>query len=339
MRKVFIIVFVIIGDLIGAGFASGQEIYSFFFSYGTKGILGLLLMSLLIAILTNKSLKLICEREIDTYNEFLGIFIKNDKLTRIINIILNILLVITFYIMIAGFGAYFKQEIGISKIIGSIILAVLCFIIFLTNVKGVLKVSEYVVPILIVCIFIVGVKAICTTDIEDIYIPVIKKGWFLSTIIYCSYNLILLIPVLIPLRKQINRNTHIKYISALTGVIVFALSIIIFTLLTKADTDLAKLEMPIVYVIRTQFTELNKIYTFIMLSSIFTTAISIGIGILQNASKNKKSYTHSVIFLCITSLLVSNFGFSKLINFAYPLFGYIGIAQIVLILSKNVCKK
>ena len=35
------VVFVIIGTLIGAGFASGQEIYAFFYSFGIKGIYGI----------------------------------------------------------------------------------------------------------------------------------------------------------------------------------------------------------------------------------------------------------------------------------------------------------
>ena len=34
MKNIIKIVFVIIGTLVGAGFASGKEIYSFFFIYG-----------------------------------------------------------------------------------------------------------------------------------------------------------------------------------------------------------------------------------------------------------------------------------------------------------------
>ena len=97
--------------------------------------------------------------------------------------------------------------------------------------------------------------------------------------------------------------------------------------------------MPIVYIIRTFYSKFKTIYAFIILSSIFTTAISIGTGLLQNISKNKKSYSQFVAFMCITSLLVSNIGFSKLVNFVYPFFGYIGIIQIWLILTKNICKK
>ena len=37
-KNIMKIVFVIIGTMIGAGFASGQEIYLFFFSYGLEGV-------------------------------------------------------------------------------------------------------------------------------------------------------------------------------------------------------------------------------------------------------------------------------------------------------------
>lgn len=339
MKENLVIIFVIIGALIGAGFASGQEIYSFFYSYGLKGLLGITVMSILMSILIYKSLKMICEKKVDNYQEFLKIFIKNEKIVKMINTILNILLLVTFYIMIAGFGAYFEQELGMPKIIGSILLTIMCFAVFLTSIKGVLKVSEYLIPVLITFIIIIGIKSMSTIDITHLEIPTIKKGWLLSGITYCSYNLILLIPVLISLRNHIKKQEDIKYISIFSGVIILILSSIIFILLTKADRDLSLLEMPVVYIIRTQFTQFHTIYAFTILAAIFTTAISIGIGFLKNIKTKKISYPQLVSLMCISSLIISDFGFSKLINIAYPLFGYIGIIQIILILSKNICKK
>ena len=45
MKEAFSIVLVIIGAIIGAGFPSGQEIYSFFYLYGKFGIYGIFLMT------------------------------------------------------------------------------------------------------------------------------------------------------------------------------------------------------------------------------------------------------------------------------------------------------
>ncbi len=339
MREIFSIVLVIIGALIGAGFASGQEIYSFFYSYGVIGLIGLIITCSLISITIYKSLKIIYQNKINNYDEFLKIFIKNEKVTKAINIVLNILLLVTFYIMIAGFGAYFEQEIGINRILGSALLAFMTAIVFFTSVKGVLKVSEYIVPVLILFIVIIGGMNLLSTQAAT-ELPIMKKGWILSSISYCSYNMILLIPVLISLRKQITKEQNIKYIAIISGILMIIMSVMIYMLLMKSDVEISTLEMPIVYIIRTFFAKFKIIYAFIILSSIFTTAISIGIGFLQNISKNKKSYTQFVIFMCITSLIISNFGFSKLVNFVYPLFGYLGIIQIILILRKKTyCKK
>ena len=207
-------------------------------------------------------------------------------------------------------------------------------IVFFTSVKGVMKVSEYIVPLLIIFIIIIGGTNLLTIN-SNAEVLCIKKGWLLSSVIYCSYNIILLIPVLISIRKQITKKENIKYISILCGIFMIIMSLMLYVLLMRANVELASLEMPIVYVIRTFFKSFKTIYAFIILMSIFTTAISIGIGLLQNISNDRRRYTQSVIFMCITSLIVSNFGFSKLVNLMYPFFGYIGIIQLIYIINKK----
>ena len=334
MIEVISITLVIIGALIGAGFASGQEIFSFFYIYGKNGIYGILIMSILIGIFIYKSLKIIYQKQVYNYNDFLNLFIKNTKIRNVILWIVNVLLLVSFYIMVAGFGAYFEQEIGINIIIGSIVLNLLCVIVFFSNIKGVLKASNLIVPFLIFFIFFIGIKNIVQIRTIDFY--QMKNNWILSMLIYNSYNFILLMPVLISLKKQITKEKNIKKVSILVTIIILILSINIFFLLLNANIkEIENQEMPIVYIISNYFNKYKKIYAFIVLASIFTTAISVGIGFLQNISKNSNSYPQFVLFMCITSLLMSNIGFSKLLNFIYPVFGYIGILQIVIIFFIN----
>ena len=337
MKNILKVVFVIIGTLIGAGFASGQEIYTFFFSYGVEGLIGILISSLILGIVIYKTLQIVQKYKIKTYKEFLEVFIKPKNngnffnLKNIINIIINIFILITFFIMIAGFGAYFEQELEINKLIGSAILAILSYIIFTTSVKGVVKVNEILVPILIVFITIIGLinlKSIDLFNIQNYVIRTNESNSILSGILYASYNSILLIPVLITLKDYLKDKKQIKIISILTTFIILLLAIILFLLLIKVDVDITKLEMPIVYVVSNMFRGLKTVYGFIILGSILTTSISLGTSFLQNTSKNKKSYTQIAIIMCITSVLVSQIGFSNLINLLYPIFGYLGLIQI-----------
>ena len=75
MKKILKSVFVIIGTVIGAGFASGQEIYIFFYQYGLNGILGIIFSSFLIGIVIYKVLNICKKNQVKNYKGFLNIFI------------------------------------------------------------------------------------------------------------------------------------------------------------------------------------------------------------------------------------------------------------------------
>lgn len=338
MKNVLKVVFVLIGTLIGAGFASGQEIYVFFFSHGMQGILGILISCFLMGIVIYKTLKILKKNQINTYNDFLNTLLKkykNTKIVQIINMVINIFILVTFFIMIAGFGAYFEQELGINSIIGSLILATFSFIVFTKNIKGVVKVNELIVPILIVFLSIIGIinlKEVNILELNKYVINLSESNWFIDAILYCSYNSILLIPVILTLKEYLENKRKIKLISIITTIITIILSFIVFIILVRVDVDIKNLEMPAVYVVSKGFEILRILYGFIILASIFTTSVSLGTSFLQNTSKNKKNYTQIALLMCITSVLVSKIGFSNLVSLLYPIFGYLGLVQIIKII-------
>ena len=338
------IIFSIIGALIGAGFASGQEMYLFFYRFGIYGILGLLLCSFLIGIVIYKTFLIIYNKNISNYQDFLNeIFYREKKqpknkylnLSYISNIIVNVFLLITFYIMISGFGAYFEQEFKIHRLIGAIFLAIICFVILLKDIEGVKKVNSIVVPILIGIILIISFMNIKTIDFSRISL-IHNYNWIIQSIVYCSYNMILVIPVLVGMKKYVKNKKQIKIISIVSGCIIFLLAISIFLWLTNINVSFDSLEMPAVYVIDTKFPNFAWIYGIVILLSIFSTAISIGISFLKNIAKNKKSYPQFVAIMCISGVLISNIGFSNLVKMLFPVFGYLGIIQIGYILRQKL---
>jgi len=340
MSNILKVVFVIIGTMIGAGFASGQEIYLFFFSYGVKGLIGILISCIVIGIVIYKTFQIIDKYKIDNYNDFINILIKREsKLKLVINNVINIFILITFFIMIAGFGAYFEQELGISSLIGSSLLAIATFIIFMTSVKGVVKANELLVPVLIAFLVIIGfinLKEINLLEIGNHLIKNNEGNFILSSILYSSYNSILLIPVLLTLKDYIKDKKQIIKIATTSTTTLIVLSVIIFIILINVDVDITKLEMPAVYVVSNMFKILRYAYGFIILGSIFTTAISLGISFLQNVAKNKKSYTQIAVIMCITSVIISKIGFSNLVSSLYPVFGYLGLLQVIKLIMQKV---
>ena len=371
MKNILKIVFVIIGTLIGAGFASGKEIYIFFFSYGEKGILAIIISSILMGIIIYDVLKIIHKKEIKTYKEFLEEITSNSKnenikyrkinkniksenvkikdiknknkeitnrqIKSLINIIINLFMLISFYIMIAGFGAYCNQQFGIKPIIGSITLAILTCIIISKNIKGVVLLNQIIVPILIAFIILIGSLNILELDLINIseYITQTNyTNWLMSGVLYSSYNAILLIPVLITLRKYIKNEKQISKISIIIIAIVIILSLSIYGILIRVDVNIQNLEMPAAYVISNTYPYLKIPYAIILLSSILTTAVSLGNSFIEKKEKSEKKKRWIRKLICITAILVSGIGFSNLVNNMYPIFGYLGLIQILAIIIK-----
>lgn len=67
--------------------------------------------------------------------------------------------------------------------------------------------------------------------------------------------------------------------------------------------------------------------------AIATTAISSAYGFLNNVSKNEKKYKQYTKIICILSIFAPLFGFSNLVNNLYPIFGFLGLVQLIFILK------
>ena len=329
------ILFSIIGTLIGAGFASGQEIYLFFYRYGLNGIIGLVFCSVLIGIITYKTFLIIHKNKITTYEEFLSKVFKSKIIIKISNIVINAFLLITFYIMLSGFGAYFEQRFQINSILGTCILSIICFLVLIKDIEGVKKVNSICVPILVILVLTIGIISLKEYNPKQIY-TTFNFTWIIQAIVYSSYNMILVIPVLVSLGKYIKNQKQIRIVSFATAIIVFSLAISIFIVLVSLNVDYSKIQMPAVYVIDNKYFQFSSIYGIVILLSIFSTAISIGISFLKNITKDKKSFPQIVAIMCISGVIISNFGFSNLVKILFPLFGYLGIVEMMWILkSKN----
>ncbi len=325
-------IFVIIGTIIGAGFASGQEIYSFFNVYKENGIIGIIISSILIGLIIYIVLKKSSDLNIKSYNELLEQSKISDRIKIILKVIINIFLLMSFYIMVAGFSAYFKQELNIPNIITASIISLICYITFMKNIEGIANINTIIIPVLILIILGLGLKSDLPGTIDNIDITNIKLSgnWLLRAIEYASYNSILLIPMLISLKKYTIKNE--KKVSIVSTIIFFILSIIIYFIMFNIN-GLENIEIPLVYIANQHGKTYSIIYSVVIIVAIYTTMISAGYGFLNNCTKKQNNFKILAAFICIFAIFISNLSFSKLVNLTYPVFGILGFAQLIYILK------
>lgn len=329
IKNIFKVCFVIIGTIIGAGFASGKEIYTFFCIYGINGLWGILISNGIIGLVIYLTFKTITKNNIKSYSDLSEYLVGSNKvLSYSINNIMNIFLLVSFIVMVSGFGAYFKQEFNIPAIWGSLLIAILTFFTFFKNIDGIVKINTYLIPLLIFLVALLGFKENIFSFGATTLSTTSNFSWILKSILYASYNSILLIPIIINLQDLILNKKHVKYIIFITTLIMVLLSLTIYTVLNFNILEIANVEIPIVYIANKFGTIYKYLYGLVILIAIFTTAISQGYSFLNNISKNKKQYFIYSILICSLSIAFSNIGFGKLLDILYPLLGYLGLMQI-----------
>lgn len=314
----------------------GKEIYLFFNRYGSLGIIGIIISFIFLGMIIYQVIKISNKYKINTYEEFLE---KLGTKNTIIKAIINIFLIISFYIMIAAFSAYFEQELNIPKTVGSLLIILLCYITFTKNINGIIKVNTFLIPILVLFIIIFGIKNIDINNKTELLEQSNNKIEFIiSAILYASYNSITIVPILITVRKLVKTNKQNKIIAILVIITTIMLALIIYNLVLKIDIDINTIELPTVYIANKQGIIYKYLYGIIILVSIFTTAISAGYGFLQNNAKTQKKYKMLNILMCVSAIIISNIGFSNLLNLLYPIFGFLGLIQIYRIFAISLEK-
>ncbi|MBS4534401.1 hypothetical protein GOQ29_02090 [Clostridium sp. D2Q-14] len=343
--------FIYIGTVIGAGFASGQEIVHFFAVYGTKGMTGMLIAIILFIMLPIVVLFRIKKDNIKGYDEFMVIVLGN-RIGKFVEIILTLFLFISYSVMLAGGGAIVKENFNLNYNYGILIMALLTLIVFIFNVKGLSYANLILIPLLVLSILYIGIKIIGYNGLEfsnHIGANITSNGnWLTSSILYISYNSLSAIVIFTTIDNLLKNKKDIIKTSILSGILLGVMAFSILIPLLIKYTDVFGFEIPMLAIASSLNESCVKLYSFILMSAMFTTAIASGFSLITRLSKiiciNKNILA---IILPIVTLPISNLGFSKLVTTLYPLFGYLGLF-IILIISiefllrlisiKKICK-
>lgn len=331
---------VYIGTVIGAGFASGQEIIQFFGVFGYKGLLGVVLASFLFSLVGSIVLLQVYKNKISCYTEYINSLLGN-KIGNIFEVIVILYLFICYIIMLAGSGAIFYEQFKVSMNLGIFIMTLLSFLTLVFSVKGISFVNRLVVPLLIIGITLVGFTVIIKegfTFSNFFGTNITKTGnWLTSSILYVSYNSISGIVMLSSLLSIINSEKQaIKGgIMGGIGLGIMGLFILLSTLILY--TDIYNMEIPMIKASKLLGDWGPIMYSGILWLAMFTTAIASGFGCINRIFLilGEGQFFITAIF-CIIAVPFAKIGFSSLVSSLYPLFGYLGLLMLLYIIINQI---
>jgi uncharacterized membrane protein YkvI len=316
MARIFSLIFLIIGSIIGAGFASGKEIDLYFVQYGGISIILIILMPLIFYFIIFEFIKFAKRNNINTIAEF-NSFIFGKK-SKIINLLFFISYLIFSSLMIAGINSLNKND---STII-SLLSCVFCYFILNFKDLGIEKVNNFCVPVIIIFILncLKNIKFANNFNILFNFSFNNTLNCLISYICFCFVNIIMAIGGIISSAKNYTLKEY-KISCILSSIILSILTLIIYFIIYFSKDILVNSDMPLI--------NLNfSFFSYIVLYfSIFTTFLSCESALFSYKKQDK----YFNLFILLLSFLLSKFGFSNIINYGYKLIGLIAFVYFLII--------
>lgn len=321
------IAFAYVGTVVGAGFASGQEIMRFFSIYGTLSYIAIIISTLLFILIGIKIMKIGMKYKATSFKEMFDC-VFSPTIANICNIILTICLIITTIVMLAGAGAVFEEQLGIQFIYGIIITCICTFLIVIFGISGLFSINVVVVPILILFNIILFIftctnqNLLFTNSLTSI-IPIINI--FRSGVLYVLFNVMLSLGVLGAIGHNIDNTKTLIYGGILGGLILGILIIFENTCLLAYSPGILQYEIPIAHIAIKMGNSYHTLFTMVVWGEIVTTLVASVYSLVEYANQLKISRFTSIYVILLFSSIISHFGFSTMVHYLYPLLGIIGL--------------
>ena len=169
MKNSLIFAFTVIGTIIGAGYATGQELFSFFIIKSNNGLWYFLFSSFLLITMSITIFLYSKNRKIySTENLFSNLF--NKTLSKISIIISTLFLFACFCVTSAGTGSLFKESLNFPYFFGVITIILITYAAMQFDINGVFFINAMLTPVVIVSILLLGTLSLNQThDVSSIF--------------------------------------------------------------------------------------------------------------------------------------------------------------------------
>ena len=304
MLKLFIPVLIYIGAIVGAGFASGTEI-AVFFGLDPSGF-AIPVAGFLFTLTSYRIFTDLKKYNINSYEHYLKE--KTYIFAPFFHIISMLFCCASYGIMVSGVNTVFENY---NIHFGGIIFAIICFAIFICDLKGVEIVNIISTPLIISGMLLTGIR--CA--------PVFANQ-ALKTTYYVAYNILSCLPVLCSLGIYIKNKRQSVFVSVTSGLI---LTLLMLTVNFATPLDYGHMPM----LTAAQNSGFGIYYSVVLILAMLTTAVSSGFGFIKS-TKLKPVYSNIILF--ITSVIMLSFGFAPLVEKIFVFFGILSTSLLIFII-------
>lgn len=327
-----------IGLLVGAGFATGQEVVQYFTSFGIPGMWGILVAGLVMTLAGTVFLQLGSYFHASEHNQVFR-NITHPIISRILDVAVILTLFAVGFVMLAGAGSNMQQQFGWPAWVGSLLMLVLVLITGMFDVDKVSQVIGLLTPTIIIAVLFVGIYTLlhmpdnvdaAITASAAIESPI--PFWLVSALNYNGLALILAVSMSLVIGGD-NISPREAGVGGIVGGAVYAVLMAIagFSLLMNAE-KIGKSDIPMLTLVNNVHSTMGVIMAIIIYLMIFNTAIGMFYALGKRLSSGNEA-KYRIIFIagCLAGFAVSFAGFKSLMQYVYPVLGYMGIVLVAIL--------
>lgn len=324
-----------VGAIMGAGFASGREIWQFFGVFGRQGRIGILLIAVLFVVLGMMTAYL--ARILGTND--MGRIIApggNPKIENLVSWFMAIMLFTVLINMTAAGGALLHQNFGISRLVGGVLIGVLVIVTVLGEFERISKVFRYIMPVLFAAVILISVLAVtanlgASAQREPVKPSPIAGNWVLAACLYISYNILAMIPIVATSSVNAKSEKSAMLGSGLGGIFLGVLAFTIVLALQKDMQFAQAMDMPMLAYAGRISKGAGILYSVLLFAAIYASATSNFYGFTTKLRTDEKKSRKVILSACLAFLL-GLVGFKNVVAYMFPIEGYLGFAIIAMLL-------
>lgn len=310
------------GAVIGAGFASGQEIRHFFVRYGQFAGYGAI-MTIVFFVAFAGWLLTYCQRhQVSGLPHLLELMAGKHVGTFFLHL-LNLFMWFGLTVMLAGSATLLTQLFQLPRLLGALFTAAVIYIVARQQVTGLTAANEFLLPMLV---FLVLFFLLRSTGVapQGVATAVQSRGWLWSALLYLGSNsAIVLVTIPALLAETANPHTAWRGIFLAAGLLLMLLLTNIH-LLTKYAAISENLDLPLLPIAQFLLPQLPWVYGLLLFIALITTAFANALSLSNYFQQLSPHHAHIALPIAIlAAVYVAQQGFGQLVATLYPLTGYL----------------
>ena len=213
----------------------------------------------------------------------------------------------SFVIMLSGAGASINQYYGISKNLGSLILAIITLCSVLLGINKVISILGNIGPIIAVISIGVGIVTIsrnidsfCMANeiIGTLNLTKAVDNWWMTAIIYSGLNLVIATPFLVGVGATATNKTNCIW-GGILGGIVFMIAAMTLNMGIMSDIQNTYItEIPTLYMAKNIGPIVGIMFSFMLIAGIYTTAVPLLWSVCDSFSQEKTTKFTLIALFC-----------------------------------------